>query len=213
MRIKYGISIMVGFLSIVLFSGELDESVEPPVKYNLEIDGKKYPIEQDKPIQPQIEVKNPKIVLWAEPYRLFEYGGVSFKYPRAFILWSNLAQPKIKIWTISGDNASIMVEKYMVKIEVKDFIEKLISSYGKRNCTTSSAKIKLDGKEVEGTRVWVKFKLTESTMQTMTQEIYEIRNVTGVTLLILQDCLDDDLKDTKEYLEMKKVFQESFSLK
>ncbi len=75
---------------------------EPPLLLYLESDGKRIPIELDKPFGLEALAGKKTAVLRAEPYRVFQHAGLSFRYPRSYIFEADQETPGVTQWSLDG---------------------------------------------------------------------------------------------------------------
>lgn len=69
-------------VSVFALRAEPPEDQEPPLLLYLESDGKRIPIELDKPFGLEALSGKKTAILRADPYRVSPYAGLSFRYPR-----------------------------------------------------------------------------------------------------------------------------------
>ena len=87
---------------------------EPPMIFYLEAGGKKTPIELGKPFKLDALPSASTAILRAEPYRVFPYAGISFRYPRSFTFETDFKTKGVRIWSLEGPSYLIMVQEYPV---------------------------------------------------------------------------------------------------
>ena len=54
-----------------------------------------------------------------EPHRVFPYGGVAFRYPRAFTFEASLDDADLRSWTLSGNDFKVMYFVFAVRVTAK----------------------------------------------------------------------------------------------
>ena len=96
------------------------EDREPPLLLYLEADGTRIAIELDKPIDLAALSGKKRATLRAEPYRVFPYGGISFRYPSGYSFKAE-QQPGASIWTLEGSDVVIIVQRYRGKPTIWGF--------------------------------------------------------------------------------------------
>jgi hypothetical protein len=95
------------------------------------------------------------VKLVAEPYREFNYGGVSFQYPRAFAFEADVKDGDYKNWTLSGNDLKIMYFIMNEDLTSEAYADEMIKQFGARNSKKSPITSDLLGGKKEGTRVEV----------------------------------------------------------
>ena len=88
--------------------------LEPPLLLYFETDGKRIPIELDKPFDPAALAGTKTATLRAEPYRVFPYAGLSFRYPRgyAYSFDASLGEGAVSVWEVEGTDFKILVQQF-----------------------------------------------------------------------------------------------------
>ena len=88
------------------------EDQEPPQIFYLEFDGKKVPIELNKPLGTEALRGSKTFTLRVEPYRVFRHAGLSFQYPREYTFENDHTNPGVSLWTLSGPDCLIIIQRY-----------------------------------------------------------------------------------------------------
>lgn len=188
---------------------ECRESIEPPLKYSLAIDGKSHEIIENQPIEIEGEFEDPVVKLTVDNYRVFPYGGISFKYPRYFTFEADLVEPGCRIWTLSGNDCKILCFEYSAPVTAKAFARRMVANFGEDNCKLSEDQSELGDKTMS--RVTIRAKVVDSNIVC---HVYDIPSSQGAKLLVIQDFPDDDSggisKEGKKTIELlKKTFKPS----
>ena len=188
---------------------EAVEKREPPMIFSLEIDGKKIPIELDKPID--LETKGPgaKVTLRAEPHRVFSFGGLRFHYPRDMGFEADLGTEGLKLWTLDGNAVVIMVQYYKERQDYEDlrkeYTDNMVKSVGRRNVKVESSTLTLQKKTLTGSTLRLNMAGTK-----LAQSVYSFQVGDDSVVLVLQDSLTDDGAITEEFARSLKLMQETF---
>lgn len=201
--------LILGGIFILQFNAYANEveSTEPTDQYVLKIDGHNYPIELNKRTQLSVSLSNPEILLKVNPYKTFKYGGVFFKYPRYFTFEAYLDHPGVKMWSLSGNNAVILFQKFQTPIEHRDSAKLLAHKYGRENCKIEECEIIISGKSIQGSKVLVKL-----AGNSLSQQIFSFKAKHGTTLLILQDSLSHNGEFSVEGIALKKLIEKYFEI-
>ena len=201
------ISIGVSILQLNSYAKD-DESIEPRDQYVLIIDSKEFPIELNRAKKLSISISDPEVLLKVNQYKTFNYGGVFCKYPRHYTFEANLGNPKLKIWTLSGNDAKIIIQNYSVSLDHKYLADLLAKNYGKKNCKVENCKLTFTDKTLQGTKV-----LATIAGNIISQQVFSLPTKEGTTMLILQDSPSDDGGPSKEGIELNKLLNKYFKLK
>jgi hypothetical protein len=193
----------------VLVSGApLQDAKEPPLVMYLEADGKKIPVEVDKPIDLETKAGKTSVTLRMEPYRVFSYAGLTFNYPRGASFKSQGEGP-MTLWTLTDSPAMIMVQHFKnqpdAKLILKQMVEQMTAQYGKSaEVKQSETSLELQKKPLKGVRLEVGF-----AQQTIHQNLFSFASGKDVIVLILQDAPDEG-KPTRSFVQLQKMMQDTF---
>ncbi len=169
-------------------AAEPREDQEPPLLLYLEADGKKIPVELDKPIKLDDLSGAKSATLRAEPHRVFAYGGVSFHYPREFSFARNLNDENATGWVVSAGGYAIMVQR----IKGQDDPAKILDLVVKHLVTTqfkdarpiqSDTKLELKDATLKGRGIELSL-----ANQSLKQELYAFAVGDDTVTMILQDA-------------------------
>ena len=107
-------TIIASTLALMLCSGALvaSEDKEPELGYTLLVDDQPIRLQPNKETVIAGIFTNLHVRLIPEQERHFTYGGFSFKYPAHFGFEADFRTPGLKLWTLSGNDFVIMVQKY-----------------------------------------------------------------------------------------------------
>mgnify|MGYP000899697530 FL=1 len=184
----------------------VDESVEPADSYKLSLNGTEVEIFTDKDIELSEDAGKAKARLIVNPEKRFHYGDVDFQYPRYFTFEADLSSDDVKLWSLSGNKAVIMVQRYPIVMDHKIMAEQLLPSFGEGNSTLGTCEMMFNGVDTAGSRV-----VTTIGQGTIAQEIYSFPMTTGSLLLVLQDTLDSD-KNSEEFKAFRAQLARTFKL-
>lgn len=205
---KYGIALAAAALW-ALGGQEADEKEEPPVIYHLEVDGKRIPVDLDRPVELETKTPRTKVTLRAEAHRVFNLGGVRFHYPRDMGFEADFSEPQVRLWTLDGNNAVLMVQRLLGEgsheAVRKRLVNELVQQYGAGSVTRSASTMVLQKKSLSG--MTLKVNVAGSMLS---QAVYSFQAGKDSMVLILQDSLTDDGKPTDEYLRIVKMLEATF---
>jgi hypothetical protein len=187
-----------------------DESKEPPLEFVVNVGDKSITITEGKTAQLDGTFANPTISVKPQPYRVFPYEGINFKYPRSFAFEADLADPDGKNWTLSGNDLKLMYFVLNARLTTGEFANNIIDQFGRENCkvTDANAKITLGKQSLSGTTI----QITVATHK-MVMDIYHIPSRgAGTKLVVFQDSLDDSGNRSNEGMQALKEIESSFTV-
>lgn len=187
-----------------------DESQEPPLGFVVKVDDKSITVGEGETAEVEGAFTNPKVTVTPQPYRVFPYQGVSFKYPRSFAFGADLVDPNEKIWTLSGNDLTIMYFVMNSEFTPADYAETMMDEVGAENCEVldEEAKITLGEEKLSGIKIQISAAGIEVVM-----EIYQVPSRDSVTkFLIFQDTPDESGNRSKEYVQAIKEIESSFKV-
>ena len=201
-----GLSIGCGLAT----SDAADESAEPALKYTVKIGEKTVTVSEGETVQLDGTFNDPKIAVTPEPYRVFPYQGITFKYPRSFVFEAELDDQDSKMWTLSGNDFKIMYFVLNTSVSTADYANTMIDQFGRENAkvVNEKATISLGKQRLSGTSLHISIAAYE-----MVMDIYRIPSEGAETrLLVFQDSLDDSGKRSKEGEQTLELIRSSFAL-
>jgi hypothetical protein len=184
----------------------VDESVEPADTYKLALNETEVEIFTDQEIELPENAGKAKARLIVNPEKRFNYGDVDFQYPRYFTFEADLNEPEVRLWSLSGNKAVLMVQRYPVEMDHKLMAEQLLPSFGEGNSTLGTCEMMFNGVNNAGSRV-----VTTIGEGTIAQEIYSFDMANGSLLMILQDTLDND-KNSDEFKAFRAQLSRTFKI-
>lgn len=189
-----------------------DPTVEPPLEFTLEIDGRQIaaPIHLDKPFKADVGGKKISMKLAVKPYRTFRFAGVSFNFPQYYTFEADADDSDFVMWTFSGNDNSLMLFKYKKgddAANLKAAVDSANTHYGKQRVKQTDCTLNLDGRPMEGKRLDIK--LADVPIR---QELYSFSSERASFVLIVQDTPEDGKKSTDETVEAIKMLEETFQI-
>ena len=133
------------------------------------------------------------MTLRVEPFRVFRYAGLSFQYPREYTFQADHTNPGVALWTLSGSDCMIMVQRFEDQGDPEAvrqlLVDELAARYKDARKKQGAITWKLEGTTLKGIRLEVEFAGT-----TLYQDLYSFRAGNGSVVLLVQDSLQDDGK-------------------
>ncbi len=176
--------------------------------FEIQINSKKYELEEGNELDVKGELKNPKISIRLLDFKKFNAGKLSFEYPSNFSFEVEKSEG-YKNWTLDGNNYVIMIFDIDGESQVKDFIDNMIIQFGKEKCKTKEIKSKLGEKILSGIQLYV-----ELVGQKLTIDFYEYsKSDNNSKYIAFQDALNDDGTATAESAMTFKMINTSIKYK
>jgi hypothetical protein len=206
------VALIVLLCSPAILRGEtkpapVDETQEPPLKYELKLGDQTLSITEGATVEASGTFTNPKVTLTPEPHRTFPYGGLSFRYPRAFVFEADVSDPDVKTWTLSGNDLTILVFVFSDEVTTEAFAGGMAEQFGEENSriTSTDARIPVGEKVLRGTQMDVVL----AGQQLQIDILHIPTKAEGTTLLVLQDSRGESGKPSKERTGFGKLLSDS----
>jgi hypothetical protein len=184
------------------------EDQEPPELFFLELGGKRVPIELGKPFQTDALGEARTATLRVEPYRVFQYAGLRFHYPREYTFEADFQTPLVALWTLSGTNCTIMVQRFNGQKDHEEALETLhkemLALYKGNKVNQTPVKLSVKGKELVGKRLEVHL-----AGALLWQDLYSLPSGNDSIVLILQDLPQEGGKPSNDRTRAEKLFRET----
>jgi hypothetical protein len=187
------------------------ESLAPQLVFYFEVDGKRVPLELDKPFATQALGGAKAATLRLAPHREFSHGGIRFRFPREFGFEADLEWPQISMWTLSGNDCSILVHRYRAQSDPKaiqqSVVEQMAALYKSAKKKTVPVSLEVGGAVLRGTRIDVEMAGTK-----IFQDIYALPSGKDVLVLIVQDAPSEGGRLSAERVGVETLLRESLKL-
>ena len=184
---------------------------EPPIDYQLEIDGKAHPMTVGEVLTVEIAGKPVKLRLSAATTRLFDnVGGVSFRYPANFAFAFDGEDPDVLQWSMDGDDCVI---------QIMAFENNPLPAKAIRDMVAAGVQAQFDGATVEKSKG--SLQLGDRKHETVSlrvglggvkigQDIAAFTVGERTFVFVLQDSLTEDNRMTEETAAVRKLLAETF---
>ena len=185
-----------------------EEGREPPQLLVLQMERREIPVQLDKPFTVVIGGNEVKMKLIARPHRLFEAGGVRFKYPRRFT-FEYEKDEDVTTWAFEGPSTTLMLMRFE-KEDPKALLKRMEDEFAQIGPNTKRSDTKL----AVGKRVFAGRRLDLRVAgESLRQDLFAF-NAGGATyLLMVQDSLTDDGKQTAETRAALELLGKTLELK
>jgi|TARA_B110000967_G_C18595935_1_gene416804 RNA binding exosome subunit len=207
---KNKITIVLLLLCNVLSFAQENKKKKSETKsiFEVQVDSKKYKIEEGNKLDIDGEFKNPKISIKLLDFKKFNAGDLSFDYPSNFSFKVEKSEG-YKNWTLDGNDYTIMIFDIDGESQVKEFIDNMIVQFGEDKCKTKEIKSRLGEKILSGIQLYV-----ELVGQKLTIDFYEYSTSENNSKYIaFQDALEDDGTATAEGAMTFKMINDSIQYK
>lgn len=196
----YGI--MFGYCSSVFAS---DESIEPPQRYTVKLNGVAHEVMLDDPITLNGQFNNPKVELSASNIRQFTYGDIEFDYPASLVWESDIDDQTEKSWTLTGNDFTFMYFILPSSTTTMEFAEAMAEQFGKQNTIISDKTREIGSNSYQGKLLFVKLAGINVNL-----ELYSLPAKSGARLMVFQDTPPENRALSIESEKAIKMFTESF---
>jgi hypothetical protein len=190
---------------------ENKEDQSPPQIFYLEVGGKKVPIKLNEPFATNTLTANPTATLRVEPYRVFRYAGIRFAYPQDYSFSASLDDPEVSIWTLTGSNSLIMVQRYPNQPNPQAFLQQVLAAmkaqYAGGVLKETEATLAVKGAPLKGVAIDVTMAGSH-----LRQELFSLPSEKDAIILLLQDVPQDNGQPSPKRVEMGKMLAGSFKL-
>ncbi len=185
-----------------------EEGREPPQLLVLQVEGREIAVQLDKPFAAVIGGNEVKMMLTARPHRLFEAGGVRFKYPRRFT-FEYEKDEDVTTWVFEGPSTTLMLMRFE-KEDPKALLKRMADEFGQIGPNTKRSDTKL----AVGERVFAgrRLDLRVAGVQ-LRQDLFAFDAGGATYLLMVQDSLTDDGKQTAETRAVLELLGKTLELK
>jgi hypothetical protein len=184
---------------------------EPPRVYRLKVNGKSYPIYLDKNSELLVNGQRWQVKLEADPDRLFEYKGVSFRYPASMNYEKDSSTPGVTIFSLDGNNSVIMLMAPSSLVRSPSFFKDTVTAikigYGLGKVSESPYQVKLGAHTLKGVRLQARL-----VGEVVVQDLLRFTHRGSEYILVLQDS-PQGKQPSRESIEVLKMLQKSFQLK
>jgi len=206
-RMTHGLLAAVTMLAILLSGSQaVSQLAEPPRLMELRVGGQAHRMVAGQKISLDLTGKT-EVELVELPNRLFGHGGVEFQYPEKFEFEADI-DGEIAAWHLDTEIAGLIFEE----IPLEDFLTaEAIATEIVRDFETEARyvprEIRLGDTMVKGIEAIFTVEVT-----TFSYEVYPVASTGGHRFLVLQDLLDEDGENSRDYFELRKAITGSFRI-
>jgi hypothetical protein len=193
----------VMLLGLVAADEPKDPAAPPALELQVEINGKPVVTQTDKTVEVEVGGQKVQVRVTMLPYRIFDRGGLRFRYPSTHAWEVDLSSKEYTMWTLDGNSNVIMLTKYTENEPTDNVVNMLVTQltrqYGRPNVQVSPTTLKLGAMEVKGQRLDVRL-----ANQHLRQDLYAFQAGGATFSMILQDSPEEEktTKETQDVIEM-----------
>jgi hypothetical protein len=182
-----------------------NDKISPPSILNLKINGIQVELEEDQEFTISGTTDDVKISINTVKYRVFEYGGIEFKYPAGFHFSTDFA-PNGKTWRLTGDDFTLTYIKTDDPLTVDEVINRMINKIKEMK---SDYKLKSNQKTLNGIKLIGKSVQVDFNGKNLIQEVYGLRGKKGTQFLMFLDFPDSNWNPSQEAIEVLNLLNNS----
>jgi hypothetical protein len=176
----------------------------------LETNGKRATIELDKPFDLEALAGDKTATLRAEPYRVFPYAGLSFRYPRGYSFEAKL-KPNLSTWTLKGSHVVITIDRFpglRDHVAIRQaMVKNMLKSYAGSKTRELDTQLDVKGATLTGRRIEVTLAAT-----LLHQDLLSLVAGNDTVVLMLQDTPQEDGKPSPERVVVDNMLRETLRL-
>jgi hypothetical protein len=181
------------------------------------IGGEAYNVPMGQPFA--VRIKGERVTIKIEPdeHLLFSAEGIEFLYPQGFRTSESSDDPSVAIWTLEGESAAVMVQRYDSSLDPKSLLGVLVTNIVDQYAKDAPAApkkqtVKLRGLEQSYEGQQVRAQVAEGVAgqpAEVVQNVFTFANAGGVFALMVQDTRPEGAKDSDEYTAALRLLGES----
>lgn len=144
----------------------------------------------------------------------FAEAGVGFRYPAGFASRGGGDDPGVTVWTLEGEAAAVMLQRYEPTIEPASLADAIVGSIVERSgadrVSRKSVKLRGTDRAYDGVRLTIAPAPGDGAPLETVQNVFAFANTEGVFALIVQDSRPAGGGPSDEYAEAVRLLGESF---
>jgi len=209
MKNRLALLFLLIYFPIAGVSADENSGKEPVQKFILNIDNTAHEVPINSNTKISITGKSHNVRIELSPIRNFNKAGLSFDFDSKRHFSYEELSPVVDHWSLDGNDAVIIVQNYKVKVENSEIIDSFSDQYKKMKAKTKWAKTKLKygGKSIKGERLLINMGDIK-----LEQQIFFFNKKGETRVMILQDAPGESGKNTQEFVNMRKLVQQTLSV-
>lgn len=202
------LTFLAGFVASLILSS----AVSGAETMRLLIGEEVYEVPVGEPFAVAINGERVRMQLDSQESFTLEVSGIEFAYPSDLKLEENAEDGAVKIWTMQGENAALMLQEYAAEIGPESLLEALVANILDQHLEEAKPKrrkVRLNGTDrtLEGAQI----ETTEEGVVVL-QNLFTFENEQGVFALMLQDAHAEDAEASDEYKRALHLLGESLAV-
>ncbi len=189
------------------FEISLSKDEEPPLIFGISSEGKTQYFVENQTRKWNLLTKNSDITIRVYDWKLFPHNNIEFEYPRTYSFEADLSIIN-DIWTLSGNDFTIMVIRPIIETEVKEYVDDMITEFGPSNCTKQEISKRINNSKLNGIKLSVNLAGIDIEL-----DVFEIIDKNGKkSFIVFQDSLTDSKENSKESINTMKRIEQTFKI-
>lgn len=197
----------------MLLSGGEPAHAETPTTARLTLNRDSYNVPIGKPFAIRLGGEKLTLRIDLQDDQAFSEAGVAFRYPAGFEATADEQGGGVTIWTLQGQSAAIMLQRYSGELDAKSLLQVLVDNLIEQSGAKQQA-VKLTGakRAYQGVQLRSASPAAEGAPATdSVQNVFTFANAEGVFALVVQDVRPPGAKDSQEYGEALRLLGESLT--
>ena len=200
-------------LFVAAFSATMSLAAEPP-QARLTLGEKVYNVPVGKAFAVRIGEERVTLRIDLVNEKAFSEAGVSFQYPATLEAGEPLGDASVRVWTLQGPKAAVMLQQYGDDLDAKSLrevlAENLVGAAGAGAEKPKTVRLTMPGGRLDGVQLNYTTPAKEKSPATVTvQNLFTFASAEGVFALVVQDVRPEGEAESAEYQETLKLLGES----
>ncbi|MFD2564476.1 hypothetical protein [Aquimarina rubra] len=189
------------------FEIRLSKDEEPPLIFELKTENETQYFVENQPKKWKGLANKSETTIGVYEWKLFPHNNIEFEYPRTYSFEAKLSITN-DIWTLSGNDFTIMVIRPIVEMDVKEYVDEMISQFGQSNCSTKEITEQINSSKLNG----IKLSVTLAGIN-LELNVFEVVDNNGKkSLLVFQDSLTQAKENSKESNKTMERIKQTFKI-
>lgn len=189
------------------FDINLSKDEEPPLIFKVKSEkGTEYFVENE-PKKWKGLAKESETTIEVYDWKLFPHNNLEFEYPRTYSFEADLSITN-DIWTLSGNDFKIMVIRPIIDMDLKKYVDEMISQFGRSNCSTKSITKQINKSKLNG----IKLSVTITGID-LELDVLEVIDKSGKkSFLVFQDTVSNTKENSSESKKTMERISQTFKI-
>lgn len=206
---------MLRFAIAILLSATSALAAEPP-QARLTIGDNVYNVPMGKAFAVRIGEERVTLRIDLVDDKAFDAAGVSFRYPSALEAGESPGDAGVRVWTLQGRMAAVMLQQYGDDLDAKSLrdvlAENLVATAGEGAEKPKTVRLTTPGRAYDGVQLNYTTPAKDKAPATVTvQNLFTFASDEGVFALMVQDVRPQGEGESAEYTETLRLLGESLT--